>query len=189
MRYARLIFKEPDHNKFSRLAAQNGLELVDEVRKAKPSLLAYQETLSNIDNTAEVKYIEDSLADLCYLQIAGPRGRQYTELFKGRIPFFTEDELFSSWDSAASVDDKIEAIVRIGISSYDQPPEPYVRRIREALEDSEPAVRDAGLVAFSYAPHEPLRPLIQQLRDCDPDAGVQQRARLLLDAWKSSQAE
>lgn len=188
MRHARLIFKEPDHSKFSKLATQNGLELVDEVRKAKTSPLAYQETLSNIDNTAEVKYVEDGLADLCYLQIAGPRGERYTELFKGRFPFFSEDELFSSWDSAASMDDKIDAIVRIGISSFDQPPEPYTRRIRQALEDSEPAVRDAGLVAFSYAPQESLRPLVQRLRDSDPDGGVQQRARLLLDAWKSSPA-
>jgi len=185
-RYIRLIFKTPDsYKEFSKLATQNGLELIDEVRKAKTSPLAYQEILANIDDTVQVQYIEDGLAELCYLQITGPRGERYSELFKERFSFFSADELFSNWDGAASVDDKIDAIVRLGVASYGQPPEPYMRRIRLAIEDSDPAVRDAGLVAFSYSPWEPMKPLVQKLRDADPDAGVQQRARFLLEAWKS----
>jgi hypothetical protein len=187
-RHVRLIFKTPDsYKEFSKLATQNGLELVDEARKGKTSPLAFQETLANIDETVQVQYIEDGLAGLSYLQITGPKGELYTKLFKERYSFLSEDELFSNWDSAGSVDDKIDAIVRLGVASYDQPPEPYIHRIRQALGDTEAAVRDAGLVAFSCSPWAPLKPLVQTLRDADPDAGVQQRARLLLESWENIQ--
>jgi hypothetical protein len=181
----RLIFKTAGfYQAFTKLATRNGLELMDEVRKGDRSPLAFQEVRANIDRTVHVQYIEDGLARLSYLQIAGPRSGPYLKLFKDKFSFFSEDEMFSSWDGATSVDNKIDAIVRLGVASYDQPPEPYMSRIGQALDDGDPAVRDAGLVAFSYNPWAPMRPQIERLRDHDPDAGVQQRARLLLDAWQ-----
>jgi|SRR5215510_9822970 len=184
--HLRLIFKTSDPYKtFTRFAAQHGLELVDEVRKGDSSPLAYQRILANIDNTVNVQYIEDGRAQLRYLQLAGPKADRYAKVFKDKFSFFSEEELFSSWDTAtSSVDDRIDAIVRIGIASYDQPPESYMSRIRQALGDSEPAVRDAGVVAFSYNPWQPMKSHIEELRDHDPDPDVQARARLLLDAWQ-----
>jgi sugar phosphate isomerase/epimerase len=107
------------------------------------------------------------------------------KLFKEKLALFTEEEMLSSWDGASSTDEKIEAIVRLGVASFDQPPEPYMSRIAQALDDADPAVRDAGLVAFSHSLWTQMRSRIEQLRDRDPDPGVQQRARLLLEAWTS----
>jgi len=111
------------------------------------------------------------------------------KVFKEKLSLFSEEEIFSSWDGASSTDDKIEAIVRLGVASFDQPPEPYMTRITQALDDADPAVRDAGLVAFSHSPWAPMRSRIEHLRDRDPDPGVQQRARLLIEAWTSRSAE
>ena len=188
-RFTRLIFKgEGYYEAFSKLATRNGLELVDEVRKGDRSPVAFQQTRENIDATVHVDYIEDGLARLSYLQLSGPRSEPYVKLFKEKLSLFSEEEVLSSWDDASSTDDKIDAIVRLGVASYDQPPEPYMRRIQLALEDSDPAVRDAGLVAFSHSPWEPMKPLVERLRDTDTDAGVQKRARLLLDAWENPQS-
>jgi hypothetical protein len=187
MRHERLIFKTPGvYEAFSKLATRNGLELTDEVCKGKTSPLAFQEVRANIDETVNVQYIEDGLAQLSYIQIVGPKSDLYTRLFKDRFSFFSKDELFSRWDAASAIDDKIDAIVRLGVISYDQPPEPYMSRIRQAFEDADPAVRDAGLVAFSYNPWEPMKPVLKKLRDEDPDIGVQKRARLLLEAWENT---
>ena len=182
-RFTRLIFKGPGYYEmFSKLATRNGLELVDEIRKGDRSPLAFQQIRANIDETVHVHYIEDGLARLSYLQISGPRSEPYIKLFREKLSLFSEEEMFSSWDGASTTDDKIEAIVRLGVASLDQPPEPYMSRITQALDDPDPAVRDAGLVAFSHSPWAPMRSRIEQLRDGDPDPGVQQRARLLLEA-------
>jgi hypothetical protein len=78
---------------------------------------------------------------------------------------------------------QIEAIVWLGVASHGEQPEPYTSRITRALEDADPAVRDAGLVAFSHSPQASMRSRIEQLRDRDPDPGVQKRAKVLLDGW------
>jgi len=185
-RFTRLIFKGTGYYQvFSKLATRNGLELVDEVRKGDRSPLALQQVRANIDETVHVHYIEDGLARLSYLQISGPKSEPYVKLFKEKLSLFAEDEMFSSWDGASSTDEKIEAIVRLGVASFDQPPEPYMSRIAQALDDADPAVRDAGLVAFSHSPWAPMRARIEQLRDRDPDPGVQKRAGLLLEAWEN----
>jgi hypothetical protein len=182
--HSRLIFKTPgNYEAFSRLASRKGLELVHEARHGDRSPVAYQKVLANIDSTVHVQYIDDGLAMLSYLDIAGPRAEPYIRVFSEAFAFLSLAEMLSDWDSATLVDDKIDAIVRLGISAYSQPPEQFMSRIGAALDDDEPAVRDAGLVAFSYSPWEPLAERIQHLRDHDADAKVRHRARLLLNAW------
>ena len=185
--HVRLIFKAPNcYDDFSKLATRKGLSLVQEVRKGKGSPLAFQEILTNLDRTVDVQYIDDDLAEVSYLQISGHKRDAYVQLFKDKFAFLSEDELFAHWDQAVNgndPDEKIDAIVRIGIAMFDQAPAPYIHRIAAALRDPSSAVRDAGLVAFSYAPWPEMKTQIEDLHVNDPDSGVRECARLLLKAW------
>jgi hypothetical protein len=158
--------------------------MIDKIEREPGNPIALEEVFGTKDHAVGVHYVEDGLADLPYIQVSGPQAERYSALITQGLSVYSEEELFSTWDAAVSSDDKIDAVVRLGVACYDQPLEPYMRRIRQALEDSDPAVRDAGLVAFSYSPWAPMKPLVQMLRAADPDAGVQYRAQLLLEAWE-----
>jgi len=182
--YVRYIIKPPGaYKEFHELARRNGLDLVDKIEKEPRSPLAVQEVFSNVDDTVGVRYIEDGLAEIPYIQISGPQRELYSRVIANGLSVFSEQELVATWDTATSLEDKIDAILRIGITADQQPSEPYLARIRQALEAAEPEVRSAGLVAFSYHPWVVLRPLIERIRDHDSYSDARDRARIILETW------
>lgn len=185
-RRIRHIIKPPGaYEAFRALAREHGLAIIDKVEREPRNPIALEEVFGTPDHTVGVHYIEDGLTELPYIQIAGPQAEHYSQLITRNLPVYSEAELFSTWDEARSLDDKIDAILRLGVASTAGPPEPYLIRIRQALEDAAPEVRSAGLTAFSYNPWQELRPVIERIRDEDTDDDAQSRARVILDSWKS----
>jgi hypothetical protein len=181
----RHILKPPgDHEQFLALAEANGLLIINKISKEPRSPVALQEIFSNADDTVGVHYVEDGLAELSYIQVGGPDLEKYSRIIVDGLPVFSENELFSSWDKADSIDQKIDAIHRLGVAADGQPAEPYSSRIRQALTDSDPDVRAAGLVAFSYNLWGGMKLIIENIRDNDPDEDLQMRARVALDVWE-----
>ena len=182
-RRVRYIIKPPGgYEEWRALMARYGLELVERTEQGrKPFTL--QEIYMDLERSAAVHYIEDEMVELPFIQVGGPNLDFFARLVETNLPVFTEAELFSTWDEADELEDKIDAILRIGVASDDAPTEPYVSRIRAALEDPAPEVRAAGLVALSYHPWDALKPLVEQIRDGDPDEDAQLRAKVMLDTW------
>lgn len=184
-RHARYIIKPPGaYKEFWALARRNGLRLIDKIEKAERSPMALQEIFTNIDNTVGIHYIEDGLSEIPYIQISGPQLDYYSRVIEQGLPVYSRDELFFTWDTANSIDDKIDAVLRLGIAASGQPSDPYLSRIRQGLEDAAPEVRSAALVAFSYNLWDSLKPVIEQIRDQDSDSDARDRARLVLDTWQ-----
>jgi hypothetical protein len=186
-RRIRHIIKPPGaYEAFRALASRNGLQIINKVERDPQNPIALEEIFGDIDRTVGIHYIEDGLAEVPYIQIAGPRAEYFTQLITQALPFYSEEELFATWDTARSLEDKIDAILRLGVASDTQPSDPYLTRIRQALEDAAPEVRSAGLVAFSYNPWDEMKPLVEKIRDEDPDADARDRARIILDTWKKT---
>lgn len=120
------------------------------------------------------------MAELPYIQVSGPRLDYYSRIIAQNLPVYSEDELFATWDVARSPDEKIEAILRLGIAADSQPRDSYLHRIRQGLEDPAPEVRSAALVAFSYHPRDQLKAVVERICDEDPDDDARQRARVIL---------
>jgi hypothetical protein len=183
-RHIRHIIKPPGaYKEFRALARRNGWQIIDKIEKEPRSPVALQEIFTDPDETVGIHYVEDGLAELPYIQVSGPRLDHFSRLIAESLPVYSEDEIFSTWDTASAMDDKIDAILRVGVVSEPEPSEPYLSRIRQAIEDPAPEVRAAGLVAFSYHPWDALKPLVEKIRDADPDDDARERARVILDIW------
>lgn len=188
-RLVRHIIKPPGaYRQFRDLVKKNGLQLVDKIQKEARSPLALQEIFTDIDDTVGIHYVEDGMAELPYVQVSGPRMDYYSRIITQNLPVYSEAELFAAWDAANSADEKIDAILRLGITADSQPTEPYLHRIRQGLEDPAPEVRSAALVAFSYHPWDELKAVVERIRDEDPDDDAQKRARVLLDTWENTRS-
>ena len=183
-RLVRHIIKPPGaYRQFRDLAQKNGLQLIDKIQKEPRNPLALQEIFTNIDDTVGIHYVEDGMAELPYIQISGPRLDDYSRIITQNLPVYSEDELFAAWDAANSLDEKIDAILRLGITADAPPADRYLHRIRQGLEDPAPEVRSATLVAFSYHPRDELKAVVERIRDEDPDDDARQRAQVILDTW------
>ncbi len=182
----RHIIKPPGaYEAFRVLANKYGLKIIDKVEREPQNPIALQEVFGNAEHTVGVHYIEDGLAEIPYIQIAGPQAEHYSQLLVRGLPVFSEVELFATWDTASTLEDKIDAVLRLGVASNIEPSPPYVERIRQAFGDPAPEVRAAGLTAFAYHPWEELRSIVENMKDADADGDVRDRARVILDSWNT----
>jgi hypothetical protein len=189
-RVIRHIIKPPGaYKEFRNFARKNGLQLIDKVQKEPHNVVALQEIFTDADNAVGIHYVEDGMAELPYVQVSGPRVDYYSKLIIDNLPVYSGDELLAAWDSASSIDEKIDAILRLGVTAATEPTEPYLSRLRRALEDPAPEVRSAALVAFSYHPSDALRSVVERIRSEDSDDDARQRAQVILDTWDRTRVE
>src|SRR5262245_37313296 len=92
---------------------------------------------------------DDLLVGLHYFTIWGPAERELADQLRAKIESYSEDELLAWWDRAAAsgdVDDKVDAVLFIGVGAPSTPAEPYITRLRAGLADPDVDVRNAAIV-------------------------------------------
>jgi hypothetical protein len=101
-------------------------------------------------------------------------------------------DLLAWWDRGVAngdVDDRVDAVLFLGVDSPEMPREDYASRIRAGLTDDDKDVRNAAIAAAGYAEWRMLRPDIERIATADPDSTASKRAKLLLEGWdKEDQA-
>jgi hypothetical protein len=186
----RYIIKPPGaYTAFREFAQQHGLRIIDKVERESRNPIALQEVFGNAERTVGVHYIEDGLAEMPYIQVAGPQAEYFAHLIEANLPVYSSDEVLAAWDSASSVDDKIDAILRVGLAANATPSPPYLERIRAGLLDAAPEVRSAALTAYSYHPWNELRDVVEQIWRQDVDEDARARARVIVDALDTTSAD
>jgi len=181
----RHIIKPPGaYNAVHALAKAQGWKLLDKIKGRLGGPVSYQEIFTARDRSFGVHYIDDDLAGVPFLQTAGPKRDEASEVIRKCLPVYSEDELFALWDNANDMESKMDAILALGVAAEPGPTGEHIRRIGEALTDEDPNVRSAGLVALSYNPPAALKPLVVAIRDGDPDEDSKERARIILEDWK-----
>jgi hypothetical protein len=183
----RYIIKPPGaYTAFREFARQHGLRIIDKVEREPRNPIALQEVFGNAERTVGVHYIEDGLAEMPYIQVAGPQAEHFARLIEANLPVYSPDEVLAAWDSASSIEDKIDALLRVGLAANATPSPTYVERIRAGLLDAAPEVRSAALTAYSYHPWNELRDVVERIGRQDADEDARERARVIVDAWNTT---
>jgi len=140
------------------------------------------------DRNTIVNLRDDVITGVHYFTIDGPHEAEVAEEIRSVIESYTEPELLAWWDRGAAsndIDDKVDAVLFLGVGTPATPTDDYLNRIRAALADPDKDVRNAAIVASGYADWPVFKPDLERIADSDPDETARQRAAVVVAGWKT----
>lgn len=129
---------------------------------------------------------DDILAGIKFISILGPHPESLVDGVRAEFSAWSDEELFAWWDRAAQsadVDDKVDAVLFLGVNTPRAPHDAYVRRLRAGLGDPDKDVRNAAVVAAAFADWRLLTDDLARIARSDPDDKARERAQRVLDGW------
>ena len=129
---------------------------------------------------------DDLFAGIHHLCIVGPDQEKIADEIKKDFNPWTAPELFAWWDRAVAdddVDDRVDAVLFLGVQSPEDPQQEYAVRIQAALGDDDKDVRNAAVAAAAYTDWRVFRKQLEQIADHDPDEKARERARYVVEGW------
>jgi hypothetical protein len=134
---------------------------------------------------------DDLLPGIKFCSVVGPNQDRIAAEIRGEVEPWTDQELFAWWDRGVEkddVDDRVDAVLFLGINTSEQPDDNYVSRICTGLHDPDKDVRNAAVAAAAYADWRVFKADLARIADTDPDGKARERARYVLDGWAQEDA-
>jgi hypothetical protein len=138
------------------------------------------------DNETYVILRGDIPTGIHHLTVWGPAEREVAQELSATFDAYTLGELLRWWDRAVSahdVDDKVDAVLFLGVGAPSTHDDEIAERLRIALCDPDKDVRNAAIVAVEYADWSVFAPELEAIAARDPDEIARARARAVLDYW------
>jgi hypothetical protein len=127
---------------------------------------------------------DDLYAGIHFFQVVGPDQERIAAELRKEFDPWTEPELFAWWDRGVEmddVDDRVDAVLFLGVNTPEEPREEYAKRIRAGLADPDKDVRHAAVAATAFADWRVFRPDLELVADADPDDATRRAARYILN--------
>ena len=131
---------------------------------------------------------EDLLPGIKFYAVLGKEKEGVAKFLREEVDHWTESELFSWWDRAVEsgdVDDKVDAVLHLGINTPEVPSADYVDRIKAGLSDPDKDVRNAAVVGAAYADWRVFREDLERIIASDADEKARERATFILNGWNA----
>lgn len=180
----RLLIKPPGgYEEFLQLAIKQEWLLQKRHEGGANSPLSYLLLFLSKDETIVLRYIEDELANISYIQITGERNRvvKAARIIEKSLAIYTREEILDDWNSAKEIGEFMDAILAIGVAAPIERDEDFFQCLQKGLQHQEADVRTASVVACSYVLWKDLLPFLENIRDCDPAQDPRDRAKRILD--------
>src|SRR5262249_12614974 len=126
------------------------------------------------------------------LLTVGPGQERFAEGIRKEFNAWKGSELLALWDRVVAsndVDERVDAILFLAVSSPEIPDAEYASRIRSALVDEDKDVRNAAVVAAAYTDWRIFQSDIERVASSDSDPKARERAEWLLNAWDRQDQE
>jgi hypothetical protein len=163
--------------------------LLKEVRDPEPEAGKWLEYVFLDEASGTGVYcIAHQIVGFWYVTAHGPREVEVAALLSERLNCWTDPEMFTLWDQGVAnddVDDRVDAVLLLGVSAPMQPELGYQERLLAALGDDDSDVRNAAVQATTCRGWPVFRPVLERLRDEDVDEVVRQRASIILENWRA----
>ncbi|WP_329236832.1 HEAT repeat domain-containing protein [Actinoallomurus sp. NBC_01490] len=133
------------------------------------------------DEKTDIRYIEDPLTGLPFVTIRGEGVETAERLLRESCDLWEFEEALQALETPGDRDATLTAIYA---TAYTAPPDPVadvVNAFNSLLCDSDPAIRQAIVVATGYAPWPQLVDIVRHLAETDPVDHVRNNARILLE--------
>jgi len=152
----------------------------------EPAVDRPYEQIWGIDNgTSAVHYVEDDRLGVAVVVTMGERAAELAELVRRGLTALTPAEVLV-WVYALGEEgdpgERVRALGYLAAVAPDEPADGFVAVLEEALRDHRPEVRRAALYVCAYLSWAELVPLVEAVRDSDPDETVRTNASQVFDA-------
>ena len=156
---------------------------------ASPVLGLTREVTWDVAPGYHLHYGRETPSQLSFVQISGERPDEienFSRIIVEYLSALTDDELLAAVDSARSVDSRRIALVQAGLGAPVEPDDRYVERIRAALSDPDPRIREAGLWAAVYAYWPVFLPMLERVAEADESDLLRRQAQAAVDGmWRA----
>jgi hypothetical protein len=129
---------------------------------------------------------DDVSVGIKFYTVLGEKREALAAEIRKEVEHWTELELLSWWDRAVEsgdTDEKVVAVLFLGVGATEHPQPEYVQRIKEGLLDADKDVRSAAVAAVAYANWRLFWDDLLQIVASDPSAAARQRAAAIIDDW------
>jgi hypothetical protein len=154
------------------------LHLVTEAGDDNP----YEEIWTVGDGTSAVHYVEDGLLGASYVLTMGEDATSLAAEVGERLRTLTTDEAIAWAYVVEDPNERVRAIGYLAAAAPSEPTEMFVGALAKLLRDEYAEVRNAALFACARLCWPRLDPLLQEVRNQDPDQSVRENAGRTLDA-------
>lgn len=162
-------------------AADRGLVFYDKVApsESNPTELIW----ASRDGENRLHFVDDPVIVLKYLAFVGPDAPGLYEQAGAELPVFTMRDALARLASDESEEERLQTASLLGLlapAEFD--PEAF-EALRVLLTAPSPAVRCRAIMAAAYPAWPQFRPLLESLREGDPEPEVRARADAALEAY------
>ncbi len=140
------------------------------------------------EHEASLHYIDEPIVRFPYVQVVGADRDEVASILRKHVDFFTDEEIFQMWDDASSDAEHETAAFHLGVASPEHLSEPFLERMRKALQHPSPTVRLAAILAVGYRGWREFEPILAEMKAKDPDSDVRTRAESMLEAMHQQRA-
>ena len=141
----------------------------------------YEEVWSVDDDTSSVHYVEDDLLGVASVRTMGDRAAELAEHVARHLPSLTRDEILVWAYVVEDAGERRRAIGYVAAIAPNEPLDAVAAVLESALDDPHPEVRDAALFACAHLSWPTLLPLVEAVRDNDPEESVRANAARVLE--------
>jgi HEAT repeat protein len=106
-------------------------------------------------------------------------------VIRRHLKVFTVDEILEEAKRAKTRDDWIYVAYELAAAAPGDYDPRVVQVLERALESESPDVRRAAIIAMGYLEWPQLRPLLERVREKDPDPAVHNEARVMLEGLET----
>ncbi|MCB9647447.1 MAG: HEAT repeat domain-containing protein [Deltaproteobacteria bacterium] len=125
------------------------------------------------------------------IAVTGPRSDEVADLLRERLDAWPRQAMLELWARGVAeddVDDRVDAVLLLGVCAPATEDPELASPIQDALEDANEDVRNAAIVAVTFPGWERFRPMLEHIAANDPDEVARQRAQLVLKNWAALDA-
>ncbi|MER5291774.1 hypothetical protein ABT382_06740 [Streptomyces pharetrae] len=158
---------------------------VHEVRRPYPGEEEYR-VIWAANPQLMLHYIEDEVAERSFVFIIGADAELVSgseSVFERRLNAVTLDELIDEVDSASSLEQLSEALLRAGVGAPREFDERFFSRIINALSHPSSEVREGALWAVTYSPWSQYRERVLDISRSDPEEELREMANIVAEEF------
>ena len=141
----------------------------------------------NIEAGCDFSYAQDDVGGCGYVYVGG-RHQDPVERYSREVArepeVFSSEELLYMVRTAAQTSERGAALVRLGVAAPRYFDGSIFEAIAGGLRDPDPKIRGVALRACSYSPGGEYEPILDDLRQDDPDETIRERAHVALDDFR-----
>ncbi|MDQ0759473.1 HEAT repeat domain-containing protein [Streptomyces canus] len=138
---------------------------------------------TTVDGRTEIRSVEDRPIALFYFTVHGDNRDRVIGEIEEACPVWHFEDAVAAMGRASSRDEKLVAVYAAALSATSDDRQEEISLLRSLAQDSDPALRQAVLVATGYLGWPELISLVEEIGQNDPEEFIRHNSAILLEGF------